>query len=47
MDSSSDSRGLREESSAISAMVGPKVPRKVGMRPSNTEAAAMLALVDS
>ena len=47
MDSSSDSKGRREESSAISAIVGPKLARMVGVRPSNTEAAAMFALDDS
>ena len=47
MDSSSDSKGLREESSAISAIVGPNLARMVGVRPSKTEAAAMFALDDS
>lgn len=46
MDSSNDSKGLREESSAISAIAGPMVARMVGVRPSNTVAAAMFTKVD-
>lgn len=38
MDSSSDSKGLPEESSAISAIVGPTLAKIVGVRPSNTVA---------
>lgn len=47
IDSNSDNKGLREESSATSAIAGPTVPRMVGVRPSNTLAAAMFALFDS
>jgi hypothetical protein len=47
MDSSSDSKGLLEDSSAISPIEGAKYVKIVGVRPSSTAAAAMFALLDS